>query len=132
MADTAPLPAVETGPGPLGSASATRARGAVGGRAASRGLRILEGAAGLLSGGVLVLGVVLLLSQLFAPSLLGGTGYAAATGPGWWRVAAHLAVGLAGETGVLLRGRIPVAARTAVAAITILAAVAILACSWWI
>ena len=87
--------------------------------------------AGLLSGGVLVLGLVLLLSQLFAPSLLGGTGYAAATGPGWWRVVAHLAVGLAGEAGVLLRGRTPTTARAAVAVATIVAAIVVLATSWW-
>jgi hypothetical protein len=112
MTDTAPLPAVVA-------------------PTAGRGVRLLEAVAGLLSGGVLVLGLVLLASQVLAPSMLSGTGFAAATGPGWWRVAAHLLVGAAGETGVLLRRRASIAARVTMAAATIAAVLAVLAAAWW-
>jgi hypothetical protein len=104
---------------------------AVGAPRVGRGVRVLEAVAGLLSGGVLVLGLVLLASQAFAPSLLSGTGFAAATGPGWWRVVAHLIVGAAGETGVLLRRRASIAARVTTAGATVVAALAVLAAAWW-
>ena len=92
---------------------------------------MLETVAGLFSGGLLVVGLALLLSELFAPSLLDGTGDAAATGPGWWRVVAHLGVGIAGEAGVLLRRRLPVPSRVCLAILTIAACVAVLAAAWW-
>lgn len=128
MSDTVPLPVVPSGPGRSESAERTRPAGP---QKPGRGLRALEAIAGLLSGGVLVLGVLLVASQLFAPSLLHGTGYATATGPGWWRVAAHLAVGLAGEAGVLVRRRMAPGARLAIAAGTVVAAVVVIAAAWW-
>jgi hypothetical protein len=94
-------------------------------------VRVLEVLAGLLSGGLVVVGILLLVSQIAAPSLLSGTGYATAQGPGWWRVAAHLAVGVAGEVGVLLRPKLPTAARAAMAGITVVACLVVLGAAWW-
>ena len=95
------------------------------------GLRALEVVSGLLSAGVLVLGLVLLVSQLGARHLLSGTGLAAATGPGWWRVAVHLVVGAAGEVGMLLRRSAAPAVRAVVASVTVVAVVVVLGAAWW-
>lgn len=126
MSDTAPLPVVQPDPGQPGGSGRPGRPGP-----ARRGLRVLDAVAGLLSAGMLVLGLALLVSQLFGAALLGGTGLSAATGPGWWRVAAHLAVGAAGETGVLLRRRLAVGPRAAIAGGTVVAALAVVVAAWW-
>lgn len=100
-------------------------------RRSSAGLRVADGAAGLLSGGLLLVGVALLVMQLLAPSALGGTGLARATGPGWGSVAAHLAVGLGGEALVLCRNRLPDVARACADVAVLLAVAATLWFAWW-
>lgn len=100
-------------------------------RPPGRALRATEVVAGLLSGGLLLVGVALLVLQLLAPRLFPGSGLAAATGPGWGRVALHLAVGAAGEATVLLRRRCGVPIRAALAAAVIIGAVAVLWFGWW-
>lgn len=100
-------------------------------RRSSIGVRVADGIAGLLSGGLLLVGIALLAAQLLAPSVLDDTGLARATGPGWGRVVAHLAVGAAGEIVVLCRGRLPVAARVCADIAVLLAVIAILWFAWW-
>ena len=81
---------------------------------------------------------MLLVAQLAAPALWATSGVGEATGPGWDAVAAHLAVGAAGELVALLRRRLrrlppigvpPIAA--AADAAVVAAAVVVLALSWW-
>src|SRR3954466_2507525 len=109
---TVPLPPIG-GPGPatrpegiavpLDSAGLEPA-GAVRPGHAPRWLRGLEVVAGILSAGVLVLGVALLVSQVLAPRL-GGTGLESATGPGWARTLGALGIGVVGETLRAMRRR---------------------------
>lgn len=94
-------------------------------------MRILEVVAGLLSGGLLVLGLVLAVLVVLAPRLVDGTGLAAATGPRLDRVLVPIAVGLAGE---LLRwGRVnrSRAVRLVVGSLTVVAVLAALWWGWW-
>lgn len=95
------------------------------------GLRVLDGLAGLLAAGVLVVGVLLLLAALIAPSVLAAADLGSADGPGWDRVAAHLAVGGAGEAVVRLRRRWPVTVRMAADLAVVVAAVAVIGWGWW-
>ena len=91
-------------------------------------IRFLDGLAGLLAAGILLVGVLLLLTALVAPGLLAAAGLGPADGPGWDRVLAHLAVGVAGELVVRLRRGWPMAARIgADGAVTVAALVLI----WW-
>ncbi len=98
---------------------------------APRWLRALDGAAGLLSAGVLVLGVVLLVAQLAAPILWDGAELGSATGPGWASVAAHVGVGAVGELIVLLRRGWPVPVRAAADLTVVAAALAVMVLLWW-
>lgn len=91
-----------------------------------RGLRTAEAIAGLLGGGLALLGVVLLLVQLIAPLVIDDAG-----GPGWGVVAAHLLVGAAAETARGFRNRLPVVARRALAGATVVAVLLVLLLSWW-
>jgi hypothetical protein len=100
-------------------------------RPTGRLLRAAEAAAGLLSGGLLVLGLALLVLQFVAPALVPGAGFAAPAGPGWGRIAAHLAVGAAGEGAVAIRGRVPRPVRGVLAAGVMLAVLAVLWFAWW-
>ena len=93
-------------------------------------LRALEVVAGLLSAGLVVVGLVLVVAQLFAADIAPGTGLRAASGPGWSRAVGQLAVGIAGELVVLLRPRLPHAARTYLAAAVIVAALVALWLCW--
>lgn len=101
------------------------------GAAAGRPLRAAEAAAGLLTGGLLVLGLALLVLQFAAPQLVPGTGFAAPIGPGWGRIAAHLAVGAAGECAVAARSRLPRPVRIALTTAVIAAVLAVLWFCWW-
>jgi hypothetical protein len=94
-------------------------------------LRTVEAVARLLSGGLLVLGLALLVLQLVAPDLVPGTGFEAPTGPGWGRIAAHLAVGATGEAAAAARSRLPRAARGVLATAAIVAVFAVLWFAWW-
>ena len=94
----------------------------------ARGLRLLDGLAGLLAAGVLVLGVVLLLAALIAPSLLAAAGLGSADGPGWDRVLAHLGVGVAGELVVRFRRSWPTAVRAIADCAVVSVAVLLI---WW-
>ncbi len=84
----------------------------------------------LLAAGALVLGLGLLVAMLVLPSA-GVAAYDSTTGPGWGRVVAHLAVGVAGEVAGQLARRRPRPVRIAVAAVTVVAVLAVLALSWW-
>jgi hypothetical protein len=91
-----------------------------------RWLRAVELTAGLLGGGLLLLGVVLLVLQVVGPQVVDG-----ADGPGWGRVICHLLVGAAGEGGRAARRRLPLPARAAVAGVTVLAVLMVLVLTWW-
>lgn len=93
-----------------------------------RGLRLLDGLAGLLSAGVLLVGVILLLAALIAPAAVAAAGLGVADGPGWDRVIAHLAVGAAGELVVVLRKRWPTVVRASADFGEVLAALVVI---WW-
>lgn len=133
--DTAPLPPVGHDPAPPGSGDPTDRLALVreipGGRSRSAGLRTLEVVAGLLSGGLLLIGLALLVLQFVAPDLAPGTGLAAASGPGWWRAAAQLGIGVAGELTVAARRRCGTGVRYLLAAAVIVAAGAVLWFAWW-
>lgn len=93
--------------------------------------RALDTTAGLMSGGLLLIGVVLLGFQLLAPSLMSGSGLAKASGPGWDRVAGHLAVGIAGEVLVLVRHRVPPWVRVVADLLVLTGVVLELWFAWW-
>jgi hypothetical protein len=93
-------------------------------------LRGLEVVAGILSAGVLLLGVGLVVAQLLAPRL-GGDGLEAATGPGWGRASAALVVGVVGEVLRALRRRWATSVRAVAAIVVIVAVVALLWFTWW-
>lgn len=115
--DTEPLPRI-----PAHRAEPVRARG---------GLRALEMVAGLLSSGLVVIGLTLVVLQVFAADIAPGTGPAAASGPGWGRTVGQLGVGAAGELAVALRRRLGHASRTYLAVGVIVAAGVVLWLSWW-
>jgi hypothetical protein len=94
-------------------------------------VRLLDALAGVLSAGVLVVGALLLVAQLFAPALLSMAGWGEATGPGWPRVAAHLVVGVAGEVLVRVRGRLPAAVRVGADFGVVIAALVTIGWAWW-
>lgn len=142
MADTAPLPPV--GPAhavPAGDDAPTERLTPVGAEASppagsfaaapSPALRAVEIVAGLLSGGLLMLGLALLVLQFVAPDLAPGTGLAAADGPGWARVGVQLGVGVAGELTVLARRWAAGPARWTMAVAVIVAVPAALWWAWW-
>jgi hypothetical protein len=84
----------------------------------------------LLAAGALVLGVGLLVAMLLLPSA--GTGaFDGTSGPGWGRVAAHLAVGILGEAAGQWARRTARPVRTPVAGVTVGAVLVVLALSWW-
>lgn len=91
-----------------------------------RWLRAAEATAGLLGGGLLLLGVVLLVLQVVAPQVVDG-----ADGPGWGRAICHLLVGAAGEGGRAVRRRFSLPVRAAVAGVTVLAVLVVLVITWW-
>jgi hypothetical protein len=87
-----------------------------------RSVRVLEGAAALLSSGVLVVGVLLAVLLVAAPALNDGTG------PRLDRVIVALLAGGLGELARWRRGRLTVRARVALAgAVSVL----VLAALWW-
>ena len=92
---------------------------------------MLDALAGLLAAGVLAVGVLLLLAALIAPSALSAAGLAGATGPGWGRVIAQLAVGTVGELVVRWRGSWPTTIRVVADAAVIVAVLAVIAWAWW-
>jgi len=95
-----------------------------------RWLRGLEAVAGVLSAGILLLGIGLVVAQLLAPRL-GGTGLEAAVGPGWDRALAAVGVGLFGEGFRVLRRRLPAGARAFIAIVVLLGVGALLWFTWW-
>lgn len=116
--DTAPLPAVPADrPPPHG-----RDR---------RAARVVVAAAGVVSGGLLVIGLGLVVLQLAARGIAPGTGLAAASGPTWGRAVAQLAVGVVGESAVWLRPRVTVAVRVWMSIAVLIAAGAVLYLCWW-
>jgi len=145
MVDTAPLPPVgssHAAPGgddapterlaPVGSESSPPTGTFPSARSApSPALRAVEIVAGLLSGGLLMLGLALLVLQFVAPDLAPGTGLAAADGPGWSRVGVQLGVGVAGELTVLARRWATGPARWVMAAAVSVAVPAVLWWAWW-
>ncbi len=119
--DTIPLPAVPAeGPPP------PRHSGPSHGPA-----RVVEVAAGLLSGGLVLIGLALVVLQLLATRIAPGTGLTAASGPTWWRALAQLGVGMVGEFTVWLRPRIATAARVWLAVAVIVAVGFALWLCWW-
>jgi hypothetical protein len=94
-------------------------------------VRVLDAVAGLLAGGMLVVGVGLLLAQLLAPALVSAAGWGTATGPGWAHVLAHLLVGLAGEVVFRTRHRRTAGVRVLADAAVVVAALAVIAWAWW-
>jgi len=109
---------------------AARSHAPTAARPVPHGLRGLEATAGVLSAGVLLLGIGLVVAQLIAPRV-GGTGLDAADGPGWDRALAALGVGAGGEVLGAMRRRLPVAARATVAIVVLVAIGALLWFTWW-
>ncbi len=95
------------------------------------GVRLVDGLAGLLSAGLLVIGIVLLLAAMFAPAVLSAAGLGDAAGPNWVSVLAHLGFGTAGELVVLLRGRWPVPVRAGADLVVIVVIVGVIWLTWW-
>ena len=93
-----------------------------------RGLRFLDGAAGVVAAGMLIVGVLLLVSALVAPGVLPAVGLGPADGPGWSRVGVHLLVGAAGELMVHRRRRWSLPVRVAADLAVLLAAAGVI---WW-
>jgi hypothetical protein len=91
-------------------------------------IRTLDALAGLLSAGILLVGVLLLLAAVIAPTALPAAGLGIASGPGWSSVAVHLAVGVTGELVVLRRRGWPPAVRAGADLVVIAAALLVL---WW-
>jgi hypothetical protein len=104
------------------------AAGVVNSAGPGRWVRFLDALAGLLSAGVLVVGIILLLASLIAPSAVAAAGLGVADGPGWDRVIAHLVVGAAGELVVLLRRRWPTFFGAMADVVVIVAALPVI---WW-
>lgn len=125
--DTAPLPRIPPEPSPWETPAARRSPAP---ERASGGLRVLEVLAGLLSGGLVTVGLGLVVLQLLAPELAPGTGLAAPAGPTWIRALAQLCVGLLGETAVLLRPRLSRAPRAWLAVAVIAAAAVTVYWAW--
>jgi len=98
----------------------------------SRWLRFLDGLAGLLAAGMVILGVLLLASGLIAPPVLSAAGLGPAAGPGWLRVGAHLLVGAAGELVVRNRRNWSPAVRATADLSVVLAAVVVIGWAWWL
>lgn len=91
---------------------------------------MLDGLAGLLAAGMLVLGTLLLLAALIAPGVLSAAGLGEASGPGWSRVVAHLAIGVVGELVVRLRPGRPPVVRMLADAVVVLTSLAVLGWAW--
>ena len=96
-----------------------------------RAVRILDVVAGLLSAGTVVVGAVLLVTALAAPTVLDRAGLGQAAGPGWSRVVAPLLVGAAGELVVRLRHRWPPDQRAAADVAVIVGCLAVTWWTWW-
>ncbi len=101
------------------------------GRSVGPLVRVLDTIAGLLSAGVLVLGILLLIAQLIAPLALSLAGWGDANGPGWWQVVTQLVVGGAGEVVVRMRHGWAGPVRAAADVTVIMAIVLVLAWAWW-
>jgi hypothetical protein len=96
-----------------------------------RRLRFLDGLAGLVAAGMLVLGVLLAVAALTAPAVLSRVGLGPATGPGWVAVALHLLVGGTGEVVIRLRRNWGPRARLAADLSVILVAMVVIWWAWW-
>lgn len=119
-----------TAPPPVDGAGG-QAGGGRGARPVGRPVRVLDGAAGLLAAGLLIVGVGLLVARVAAPGVLDAVGWGRATGPPWTAVAAHLTVGGVGELVVRRRSRWPVAARAAADSAVIVVGLVVVAMTWW-
>jgi hypothetical protein len=96
-----------------------------------RGLRLLEATAGLLSAGLLVLGVALAVLRFAAPTFVHDPGLSTADGPATGRIVVQLAVGALGELLRLTRTRLPIPSRAVAAVAVIIGVFAALWWSWW-
>ena len=105
-----------------------RARDVVNSSGPGRWMRFLDALAGLLAAGGLVVGIILLFAALIAPAAVAAAGLGVADGPGWDRVLAQLAVGVAGETVVLLRRRWSTVIRVLADSAVVVAALLVI---WW-
>lgn len=94
----------------------------------ARAVRVLDGLAGLLAAGILVVGVGLIIAALVAPPAVAAAGLGVADGPGWSTVLAHLLVGVAGEAVVSLRRRWSTVIRVSADLAVVLAALLVI---WW-
>ena len=96
-----------------------------------RAVRILEATAGLLSAGLLVLGVALAVLRFAAPAFVHDPGLSTADGPAIGRIVVQLVVGVLGELLHLTRARLPMPGRAVAAAVVIIGVLAALWWSWW-
>lgn len=128
MDDTMPLPAIPGGEQPRDLAgSEPHGHHAPLGTAA----RALEAFSGVVSGGLVVVGLALIVLQFLAPELAPGSGLTAASGPGWGRAVAQLGVGIVGELLVWARPRLSHGVRVWCAVMVLAAAAAVLWLCWW-
>ena len=94
-------------------------------------VRAVDSLAGLLAAGILLVGVVLLLAALIASAALDAAGLGPADGPGWSRVIAQLATGVAGEAVFRLRARWPVPVRVLGDLAVVGAVLGVIWWAWW-
>lgn len=132
---TAIMPALRLGPaggaanGEVGDPSAPSGSSQ---QADGRAVRFLTATAGLLSAGVLLLGIAMLVMKFVVPAMRSGTGLDESYGPGTGQIIAHLLVGAAGESTRLLRRRpVGAAVRGAAAVAVILGVLVVLWWGWW-
>lgn len=95
---------------------------------AVRGLRAL---AGLLSAGMVLLGLGLLVLRFVVPALRDGTGIDESTGPGIAEIAAVLGAGVGGEFARIRSRRATVGAQAWLAVAVVLVSLAALWFAWW-
>lgn len=108
------------------------APGAEGTAVDGRAVRFLTATAGLLSAGVLLLGIAMLVMKFVVPAMRSGTGLDESYGPGTGQIIAQLLVGAAGESTRLLRRRsVGAGVRGAAAVAVILGVLVVLWWSWW-
>lgn len=100
-------------------------------RAPGSFVRTLEAISGALSAGMIIVGLGLLIGQLFPNSFAPGTGLGAASGPGWARVILHILVGAAGELVRLARRWSQPLVRGLLAGGVIFAVIVVCWVVWW-
>lgn len=94
-------------------------------------VRTLETCAGLLAGGLLVIGAILVVLQVVLPSDHVGGQPSTLAGPTWWRALTQLGAGIFGEVLYRTRFRWSSSTRGIPAAVVVIVSVFVLYLCWW-